>query len=48
MEPIKPPAAAPKAAVINAMHQPFWDVLASSTNVLISGCGGGYDFFRYR
>jgi hypothetical protein len=47
MEPAKPPAAAGNKAILSALHQPVWEVLASSTNVLISGCGGGYDFFRF-
>ncbi|KAH3756548.1 cell surface glycoprotein [Pelomyxa schiedti] len=31
--------------VLEAMHQPVWDTLSMATNVLIAGCGGGYDFF---
>ena len=31
--------------ITSALHQPFFDRLANSTNCLIAGCGGGYDFF---
>ena len=32
-------------SLAGAMHQPLWDYLEGSKNVLIAGCGGGYDFF---
>eukprot|EP01124_Arcella_intermedia_P016894 TRINITY_DN23499_c0_g1_i1.p1 TRINITY_DN23499_c0_g1~~TRINITY_DN23499_c0_g1_i1.p1 ORF type:complete len:345 (+),score=62.84 TRINITY_DN23499_c0_g1_i1:59-1093(+) len=28
-----------------ALHQPFFDKLGDCKNILIAGCGGGYDFF---
>jgi len=27
------------------LRPPFWDALEDCNNILIAGCGGGYDFF---
>lgn len=35
----------PNPTILQALHQPVWDVIAKAKRVLISGCGGGYDFF---
>jgi hypothetical protein len=31
--------------ILSALHAPFFDRVAKGKNILISGCGGGYDFF---
>jgi hypothetical protein len=31
--------------LLQCLHAPFWDELIPAKNILVSGCGGGYDFF---